>query len=310
MEKNTSGAGRIDQGWRWAFVAPLVVAAALFLPGIGQRILYIGDEARYALLARTMVDTGDWLVPRLGAEVHMEKTPLFIWAIAALSLAQGRVTELTAVLPAALSGIAGVGATLVLGRRLFGARAAWLSAFVLATAWGYFWHARMALADIMVTGFAIGAAAAFATVVTTGESRRGQMAICWACLGLGFSAKGPLGLMPLIPFGAFLIWQHGWRGLGKLRPLMGVAIVALISAPWALAFALSGGESYIETVVLADYVGPRFRAWDRAGELFFAAGPIGVGFLPWVPFVPAALRNGWWRAEDAGLRRRFRFLLV
>jgi len=30
----------------------------------------------------------------------------------------------------------------------------------------------------------------------------------------------------------------------------------------------------------------------------------------WVPFLPAALRNGWWRAEDAGLRRRFRFLLV
>jgi 4-amino-4-deoxy-L-arabinose transferase-like glycosyltransferase len=300
----------IDQRWRVAFLAPLALAAALYLPGIGQRILYIGDEARYALLARTMVETGDWLVPRIGDEVHMEKSPLFIWAIAALSMAGRKVTELTAVLPAALSGIAGVGATLVLGRRLFGARAGWLSAFVLATAWGYFWHARMALADIMVTCFAIGAAAAFATVVTSGESRRGQMAICWACLGLGLSAKGPVGLMPLIPFAAFLVWEHGWRGLAKLRPLTGVAIVALISAPWVLAFALSSGESYVESVVLADYVGPRLRAWDRAGELFFAAGPIGVGFLPWVPFLPSALRNGWWRAEDAGLRRRFPFLLV
>src|SRR5712691_8628591 len=161
----------IDQRWRVAFLAPLALAAALYLPGIGQRILYIGDEARYALLARTMVETGDWLVPRIGAEIHLEKTPLFIWAIAALSLAGGRVTELTAVLPAALSGIAGVGATLVLARRLFGARAAWLSAFVLVTSCGYFWHARMALADMMVTCFAIGAAAAFATVVATGESR-------------------------------------------------------------------------------------------------------------------------------------------
>src|SRR5438552_13280089 len=167
----------IDRRWRVAFLAPLALAAALYLPGIGQRILYIGDEARYALLARTMVETGDWLVPRIGDEVHMEKSPLFIWAIAALSIAGRRVTELTAVLPAALSGIAGVGATLVLGRRLFGSRAGLLSALVLATAWGYYWHARMALADIMVTAFAIGAAAAFATVVASGESRRWPMAI-------------------------------------------------------------------------------------------------------------------------------------
>jgi 4-amino-4-deoxy-L-arabinose transferase-like glycosyltransferase len=299
----------VDQRRWWMFLAPLVVAAALYLPGIGARILYIGDEARYALLARDMLETGDWLVPRIGAEVHMEKTPLFIWAIAALSLLSRKVTELTAVLPAALSGIAGVGATFVLGRRLFGARAALLSALALAATWGYFWHARMALADMMVTSFAVGAAAAFATVVVTGESRRWPMAACWACLGLGLSAKGPVGLMPLIPFAAFLVREHGWRGLGKLRPLMGVAVIAAVAAPWALAFALRSGESYVESVIVADFVGPRMRLWDSAAEVLFAAGPIGVGFLPWTPFLPQALAQGWWRAEDADTRRRFRFLV-
>jgi 4-amino-4-deoxy-L-arabinose transferase-like glycosyltransferase len=300
----------IDQRWRLVFLGPLIVAAALYLPGIGQRILYIGDEARYALLARNMVVTGDWLIPRLGDEVHMEKSPLFIWTVAAFSLVGRQVTELTAVLPSALSGIGGVAATLILGRRLFGSRAALMSALVLTATWGYFWHARMALADMMVTAFAIGAAAAFATVVSTGRSERWPMALCWACLGLGLAAKGPVALMPLIPFGAFLVWEHGWGGLRKLRPLMGVAIVALISAPWVLAFAVASGESYIESVVLADYVGPRFRAWDSAAELFFAAGPIGVGFLPWTPFLPFALVSGWWRAPDAALRRRFRFLVL
>lgn len=299
----------MDQRWRVAFLAPLVVAAALYLPGIGERVIFLGDEARYALLARNMVETGDWLVPRIGTEVHMEKSPLFIWAIAALSLAGRKVTELTAVLPAALSGIAGVGATLVLGHRLFGARAALLSAFALATAWGYYWHARMALADMMVTCFAIGAAAAFATVVTTGESRRLPMAVCWACLGLGLSAKGPVALMPLIPFGAYLVSEHGWRGLGKLRPALGVAIVALVSAPWVLGFALLSGESYVQSVVVADFVGPRLRTWDRWTELFFAAGPIVVGLMPWTPFLPAAVRSGWWRAEDPATQRAFRFLI-
>src|SRR5262245_42399935 len=173
VKRSSSGADMLDRRWRLAFLVPLVVAAALYLPGIGQRILYIGDEARYAVLARTMVETGDWLVPRIGAEVHLEKSPLFIWTIAALSLPARKVTELTAVLPAALSGIAGVGATLVLGRRLFGARAGLLSACVLVTTWGYFWYSRMALADMMVTFFSIGAAAAFAPLVVTAESRPG-----------------------------------------------------------------------------------------------------------------------------------------
>src|SRR5438876_266993 len=111
----------LDHRRGFIVLAPLAVAALLFLPGIGQRILYSGDEARYALLARNMVETGDWLVPRIGNDVHMEKSPLFIWSIAAFSLARRDVTELTAVLPAALSGIAGVAATLLLGRRMFNA---------------------------------------------------------------------------------------------------------------------------------------------------------------------------------------------
>jgi 4-amino-4-deoxy-L-arabinose transferase-like glycosyltransferase len=77
-----------------------------------------------------------------------------------------------------------------------------------------------------------------------------------------------------------------------------------------LAFVLRSGESYVESVVLADYVGPRLRPWASPAELFFAAGPIGIGFLPWTPFLPSALRNGWWRTRDAGVRRGFRFLLL
>src|SRR5438876_4619290 len=62
-----------DQRWRLLALAPLLVAAVLFLPSIGARLIYLGDEARYALLARNMVQTGDWLVPRIGSEVHLEK---------------------------------------------------------------------------------------------------------------------------------------------------------------------------------------------------------------------------------------------
>jgi 4-amino-4-deoxy-L-arabinose transferase-like glycosyltransferase len=284
------------------------VAAALFLPGIGERIIYIGDEARYALLARTMLETGDWLIPRIGSEVHLEKTPLFIWAIATFSVAAGKVTELTAVLPSALSGVGGVVMTGALGRRLFGARAGVLGGLVLATAWGFFWHARLALADMMVTFFVVAAAVAFWASVGDGRARRWPMALCWACLGLGLSSKGPVGLLPLIPFATFLVAEHGWAGLRRLRPLMGLAVVALVAAPWALAFALQRETSYVQRVLVEDFLAPRLHGSRQFSDLVFAVGPIVVGFLPWTPFLPSAVRNGWWRSEHDEVRRAFRFL--
>src|SRR2546425_1836218 len=85
----------LDHRRGFIVLAPLAVAALLFLPGIGQRILYSGDEARYALLARNMVDTGDWLVPRVRDYGPMGKAPLFIWSIAPFSPAPPRVDQLT-----------------------------------------------------------------------------------------------------------------------------------------------------------------------------------------------------------------------
>src|SRR4029434_6410166 len=179
-------------------LAPLLVAAVLFLPGIGTRITSLEDEARYALKARTMLETGDWLLPRVDGEVQMQKSPLFMWAIALLSLPGRKVTELTATLPSALSAIAGVGMTLLLGRRMFGARGGLLAAFTLATMFGYYWHARLILADMMMTFFLVAAAAAFWMSVGDGASRRGPLIVFWACLALALSAKRPGGLLALV----------------------------------------------------------------------------------------------------------------
>ena len=285
---------------------PLFLAATLFLPAIGQRTIFISDEARYALLARNMLDRGHWLVPHIGDEVHMEKPPLFMWAIAALSLIPGDVTELTATLPAAVCAIAAVGVTFLLGRSLFGGLGGLIAAIVLATTSGYFWLARAVLADMMMTFFIVCSVWAFWTALQTSGSVRALVA-CYACLGLALSSKGPAGLIPLLAFAVFLITESGWRGVARLRLPLGVAIIALIASPWAIAFAVQHEASYVQTVLRDDYIGPHV-AWAGVRELLFAAGPLGLKFLPWSMFVPAAAWFGFRDADDA-TRRKFRFLL-
>lgn len=294
--------------WRYLLI-PLVVAAVLYLPAIGQRTLYHPDEARFALFARGMVEDGHWLVPHLGDEVHMEKAPLFVWAIALLSLLGGKVTELTATLPAALSGIGGVAGTFALGRRLFGARAGLLASLILATSPGYFYHARIVFADMTVALFIVWSAWAFWGAMESPRSPGRGLALFYLFVGLAFSAKGPAGLLPILPFGAFVLAEQGWRGVRTLRPLMGLGILALVSAPWAAAFVLHRGEtSYVQSVLFRDYLWWYFGQWESVWELFFFIDPL-VTMLPWSLLLPLAVREGYRRAGDGETRRKFRFLL-
>ncbi|HYE93229.1 MAG TPA: glycosyltransferase family 39 protein [Terriglobales bacterium] len=282
-----------------ALALPAIVAALLFLPLIGTRVLFLSDEARYALLARNMLEHGHWLVPHIGDEIHMEKPPGYAWAIAAVALLQGRgITELAAVLPAALSGIAGVVMTVLLGRRLFGPPAARMAGLVLATSFGYLTYARMALADMTITACAIAALWAF---------WRGSMTLFYVFLAVGLSAKGPYALMPIAVVAVFLVTDGGWRRLRELRLLRGALILGAAVSPWAVAFALQPRHSYVRDVVVGDF-GVHFRLWDSAKEILFPLGPLGLEFLPWTIVLPAALIAGA-RAPDAQTRARFRFLI-
>src|SRR5437899_2462543 len=65
--------------------------------------------------------------------------------------------------------------------------------------------------------------------------RRGAwwLAAMYAALGTGVLTKG---LVPLvvagIPLAVITLRDEGWRGFGRLRPALGVAVLAAIVLPW------------------------------------------------------------------------------
>src|SRR5580700_6985443 len=60
-----------------------VLAAILYIPGLGKPALWEPDEGRYAEIAREMVVSGDYVTPRDDSELYFEKPPLVYWANAA-----------------------------------------------------------------------------------------------------------------------------------------------------------------------------------------------------------------------------------
>jgi 4-amino-4-deoxy-L-arabinose transferase-like glycosyltransferase len=102
----------------------LLVGGAIFLFNLGQRDLWEPDETRYAVVAREMRDSGNWIVPHLNGAIYAEKPPLFL-ARQPLDALLWRKHALTNRLPSALAGFSPF-CHLAFGKRLFNEKRALL----------------------------------------------------------------------------------------------------------------------------------------------------------------------------------------
>ena len=95
--------------------------------GIGLRAPWPADEPRFALIAKDMVETGQWLFPMRGHELYPDKPPLFMWSIAIFYALTGSLYA-AFLLPSAIAGTVTVLAVFDICRRLWGRREAWWAA--------------------------------------------------------------------------------------------------------------------------------------------------------------------------------------
>src|SRR5215470_9732742 len=91
-----------------------LIAALLYLPGLGAPALWEPDEGRYAEIAREMVASGDYITPRDDLVRYFEKPPLVYWA-QAFAIRLFGANEFAVRLPAALFTIGQVAATCLIG---------------------------------------------------------------------------------------------------------------------------------------------------------------------------------------------------
>jgi 4-amino-4-deoxy-L-arabinose transferase-like glycosyltransferase len=98
-----------------------LMAALLYLPGLGNAALFDWDEINFAEISREMTITGNWLTPTIGFEAFTEKPPLFFWVQAA-SFELFGVNEFAARFPNALCGILLAPLLFHLGKRWRSAR--------------------------------------------------------------------------------------------------------------------------------------------------------------------------------------------
>ena len=212
---------------------------------LGYRSLVRPDEGRYAEIAREMAVTGDWVTPRLNGIKYFEKPPLQYWATAAAYNAFGE-HEWTARLWSALTGFFGVLMVGFAGMRLFGRRAGFFSALVLASSVLYAAIGHINTLDMGVT-FCLTLGLLGFLLAQQGEQRTPEtrlwMWLAWAAMGLAFLSKGLIGLvLPGATMVAYALIQRDLSFLKRLDPFAGVAIMLAIALPWIAAVSIANPE--------------------------------------------------------------------
>ena len=80
----------------------MVLSALVIIPFLGETIFYSKGEPREAIVAYTMLESGNWVLPlNYGTDIAY-KPPFLYWCIAAFSTLLGGVTEFASRLPSAV----------------------------------------------------------------------------------------------------------------------------------------------------------------------------------------------------------------
>jgi 4-amino-4-deoxy-L-arabinose transferase-like glycosyltransferase len=262
--------------------------AALALWDLGGRSLHVHDTARWGLLAREMVQGGEWLVPHRYGELYVNKPPLYLWAVAAPSALRGEVTPFLVRLPSALGLIALVLATAAWGRlRLGSVRRGQVAALLTLATPAVFWLGREGRLDMMGSALAVLAAWQL-DLAASGQGRRRTPWVAGLLLGLALLTKGPPLL--LVPLLAWLLPPPGGRLVPRMRAarpwivfpvMLGVALAwfvpAVLSAGWAAyGYPLLVGQAADRLAGESTHThGALYYLGDVAGEM----GPFGVAYL-------------------------------
>src|SRR5215475_10861995 len=266
-------AGRLTTRQRVLLVALLSTAAIVYALPVGRRPIGVADEARQALLAEDTLRHGLRLPARVRDAPELDKPPLFFWSVALAAVPAGHISERNASIPSVVAALAALLGVFFLGRQLSGAHTGFLALVVLATSPGFFLRSHEVRPDMMLTAWLTWALGFFLLGLRSLPPRLGHLAGFYLCV-------------------AGALWT---KGLPCLRPLTGLALVALTALPWVVPFSRTPGHEGSEIVSVGHASMQYLNHFRHHPSLPFVDGL--VEFLPWTLWlVPVIV--WWWLTPD------------
>ncbi|MBS0461468.1 MAG: glycosyltransferase family 39 protein [Proteobacteria bacterium] len=294
------------RAFAWFMLFALVVLAL----GIGLRDPWPSDEPRFALAARQMVESGQWMFPHRGSELYADKPPLFMW-MQALGYEALRSWRIAFLLPSLLAGLLTLALTYELGRRLWNPRAGLFAAGALLCVLQFVYQVKRAQIDPLVMAEITLANGCLLIHLLRGPNWRLYLLGCFVA-GIGVITKGVgfLALLMLLPY-ALMRWRgwevskttHAtWRWLaGALAFLAAIALWVVPMLLAVRAHATPAYTAYARDILLHQTAERYAEHWSHPKPFWYFLPVLLLGWFPLSLAYPGLLPR-WrqaWRERDA-----------
>ena len=227
----------------------LVVCVFVMLPFLGLADFNTKGEPREAVVAYSILDSGNWILPTNNGGEMPYKPPFFHWCIAALSLLNGgTVNEFTSRLPSAIALVAMTVWTFVFFARRKSQATGLAAALIAFTTFELHRAGANCRVDMVLTAATVGAIYSLFT-----WSERDMKGVPWLAIlmmSIGTLTKGPVGtIIPCLVAGVYLLL----RGVNFFRAFLTLAAWALLSLvlplAWYVAAYHQGGQEFLDLVM-------------------------------------------------------------
>ncbi len=199
--------------------------------------------------AKQMALDHDWLFPKIGNRLWLEKPPLLHWLVVVSAKLLGGFSETAVRLPSVLAGLGVVIVMTMLSLRWFGPRVAIFTALLQTTMVYFITYARLVEAEMLLAFIVVLALFVFVRLHSIGGAwprpHRHLALLFWGLVGLSNMAKG-LGFGPaliLAPCVAFLILQRDRAAWRRMISWPGLALGLAIALAWPVTVVISAPEA-------------------------------------------------------------------
>lgn len=316
----------VERRWHASLGLALLCGVLFLFPLLLRIPLCDPDEGLHASIAQEMVERGDWITPRLMGVSFRDKPILYFWAEAA-SLACFGMNEAAVRLPGALLAILGVLTTGMIGARLYDRRVGFLSAAFYATMIVPAALAQSPVHDVALVPLVNLALLGFweAEHAPTWGRRLFDSVKIGAALGLAGLAKGLSGVAVVgVAYCVYLlaIWTpdayRRIRGRApasaaepppRVLPTLSVGVIALLVGVAVAAAWYAAREARDPGYLRYFFVDRHVKGFATSTQFHHGAPSwyylpvLLLGGLPWIAYLPAAVRDAWarWRVERSTL---------
>ena len=225
----------------------VILAIVMLIPFLGLTDFNTKGEPREAVVAYTMLEHGNWILPINNGGDIPYKPPFFHWCIAFFSLIAGHVSEYTSRLPSAISLILMTVGGFVFYAKRKNTTVSLIAAILTLTAFEVHRAGINCRVDMVNTAFMVGAMYLLYRWWEKGKHQLPWLAIL--CMSGATLTKGPVGIiLPCFVMGVFMLTQReNFWGI-VWRMVLTAVLSLIIPFCWYYAAYLQGGDEFLRLV--------------------------------------------------------------